>query len=829
MVKFLRVYLPVFLFALVIHLSASAQNCTINAGVNRTLCDGEPFTLVGTATGNFNTPASWSQIGGPAVTVSASTVAAGQVTANVTGYSRGVSYTFRLMAKCTDGTPVYNDVTYIFSNLTVANAGPAITNCPGTISMAANAVKTGETGSWILISGNLPLPSPSNSPTGTVSLPQSGNAVGTTVYRWRITDGTCTTTSDVSVTDIGGVTPVTASGPNVTVNCYTSTATTNISGSYAGSGNGQSGTWSFISGPSTPNFGDIHNNNTSLGNLIGGTYVVRWTVAGPCVNGSADVTINVAPPSQDVTQVGDVTLNYCDNRTSTVLNGVKPLYSNETVRWTQAGSNPAGATFSDPTSPTTTVSGLIPPSGYDFIYTITNSVTNCTSSGTYHVRYIPAPQFVTFPSSPQVLATDSTSYHIIYSVAGGNGTQWELVSAPAGSALQATAGLNNYTNATANDQEIFGMTEIGTYVIRFRRYSNNSSGGCEDAFKDVSIVTSKSPYQSNAGTAQFLACGTTTATLAGNAPQGGDSGTGTWTQISGPNTAIIVNPKSNSTLITGLISGVYVFRWIISGGSNVTENTQSDVKVIVSDPPTTVNAGADIGICYGTPVKLDGNQPQADETGTWSVVSESPATPASTITFSNVNDPHAIATGFLQSKTYTLRWTISNSCGNIHDDVVINTNVTNGPKQAAAGPDQCLSSGTSSFNLAANAPATGETGTWTLLAGSPNTPAFSTTASTQTVTGAINGTYTFQWQLDRGGCTPSRDTVVVTISAPTTTASITGAPLQNVCGLGAITLTGNTPAANETGTWTQTAGLGGAVINSPHSPTTTVSNLSTGA
>ncbi len=689
--KFLRVVLSGLFFVFVVQFSAYAQNCTINAGVNRIICPPEPFALSGTATGLFTDKATWTQIAGPAVTVSATTQSGSTALATVTGFTKNIAYTFRLTAKCGDGTPISNDVVITYSPLTVSDAGPSITACPGTVTMAANALQAGETGTWAVVSGDLPLPSPSNSPTATVTLPQ--NSSGTTIYRWRITANDCVSTSDVSVTNTGGVQPVTASGPG-TVNCYTLTGSANISGSYAGSGNGQSGTWSFVSGPGTPVFGNIHNNNTSLSNLTGGTYVVRWTVAGPCVNGSADVTINVENPSQDVTKVSGTTLTYCDGRTSTVLNGTRPLYTNETVQWAASASNPGGAVIVNPTSPTTTINGLVPNKPYDFNYTITNSVTHCTSSGVYHIRYVTPPQIVTFPASPQVLATDTTSYNIVYSTSGGNSTQWALVSSPAGSKILDSIGLNTYRDGGATSQLVKGMDKPGTYVYRFRRSSTNTPTGCDDAYKDLSIVVSRTPFEANAGTDQYLDCGVTTATLAGNDPQPGDNGVGTWSQLSGPNKAIIVNIHSNATIITGLISGVYTFRWIISGGNNVLDDTESDVDVIVASLPTTVNAGADIESCFATPMKLNGNMPRGNETGTWSVVSEFPGVPASNITFSNIHDPDAVIRGLLPYKTYIIRWTISNSCGATSDDVKITTNVANGPKQATAGPDQCLPSGT---------------------------------------------------------------------------------------------------------------------------------------
>jgi hypothetical protein len=186
----------------------------------------------------------------------------------------------------------------------------------------------------------------------------------------------------------------------------------------------------------------------------------------------------------------------------------------------------------------------------------------------------------------------------------------------------------------------------------------------------------------------------------------------------------------------------------------------------------------------------------------------------------------------LANKIYTLQWKIENSCGAITDNMVINTNGTNGPKQANAGTDQCLGASSTIFNLAANAPDAGETGIWTLLPGSPNTPAF-TNASSQTVTGATMGTYKFEWQLTKGGCSTTRDTVVITISPGTTVAAIngsTGTSAQDICGLGPVTLTATNAAlaSGEVGTWTQTAGAGGAVITSPNASSTTITGLGEG-
>lgn len=831
MTKSLQTCFYAILLILFTQVSAFAQNCTINAGSDRTICPGTPFVLTGTAGGNFTSPPVWTQVSGPAVTVSTTTVNSGAATATVSGYSPDVSYTFRLTAKCTDGTPIQDDAIYTASPLTVANAGLDQNVCPGTFNMSANAVKAGETGTWTRISGSLPLPSPASTTggaaqTGSINIPTTN--AGTTVYRWTITSssGSCISTDDVLITNLGGVAAVSA-GSDFSVSCYTVTASAQLSGSYGGSSSQplQRGTWTFISGPSTPTFDNIHVNNTTIRNLIGGVYKIRWTVAGQCVNGSADVTINVDSPSQDVTNAGGGTITYCDGRTSTILNGVKPLYANESVTWTASSSNPAGATLSATNTPNVIINGLNGMNNYSFTYKITNSVTNCSSTGTYTIRYTVGPSINLGLTSPQLLPCGISQLDIPYTVAGGTGTEWALISGPAGSTIQLAHNYGVYT-ASNSPQTIVGMNLVGTYVIRFKRATDNASGGCTDAFQDITIITSNPPYTANAGTPQILACGVLSTSLAGNQAQGSDSGIGQWSQVSGPNTAVIADKSLYNTGISGLVSGVYIFRWIVSGGYQCGE-TQSDVKVTVGSLPTVVNAGTDIlGYCYGTPLKLNGNIPADNETGTWTVFSESPTLPASTIVFSNINDPAAVVTGLLSNKTYVFRWSISNSCGTITNEVTVTTSNTAGARQAVVtSSPACIPSGTTSFTITGNAPLGGEVGTWSLLPGAPNTPVFNTNTASQTVTGAVNGTYKFVWTLTAGSCNPTSDTVTVTISPATTTASITGAPSQTVCGLGPLNLVGNTPAATELGTWTQTGGPGGAIITLPNSPTTTVTGL----
>ena len=211
--------------------------------------------------------------------------------------------------------------------------------------------------------------------------------------------------------------------------------------------------------------------------------------------------------------------------------------------------------------------------------------------------------------------------------------------------------------------------------------------------------------------------------------------------------------------------------------------------------PTTANAGTDQTACYGTPIPLNANTPALNETGAWSI------SPSAGVTFSNINNPKATVILPNPSIAYTLTWKITNACGTSSDVALITTTETNGPIQSLAGSDQCLSAGTTSVTLTGNNPAPG-TGLWTKLTGGSATIT-NPSSPTSTVTGLTNGSYTFEWAITRGsGCIVTRDTMMVTISAPVTTAN--AGSDQTICGT-SVTLSGNTPTVG-TGTWSLVIG-----------------------
>lgn len=791
-----------FAFLFVLSINAYSQNCSVNANIEQTICPNSSFVLVGSKTGLFQGGAGyqlWTQIGGPSVTITNPT----QLSTTVTGFSANTSYKFRLTTTCLDGALVYDTVIYNVLPHTISNAGPDQNFCPGIYTVSGNSPGTGESGSWSIVgSANGLILANSTSPNATITLP--GAYSGPTTLRWTISSiNGCSSYDDVIIYNRGGITPVSA-GPFQTLSqCYSTTSTATLAGSYAGTGiDGQIGTWSVITGPNTPGFGNPNLYNTTVNNLIQGTYILRWTVSGPCVNGYDEMQIIVPAPVGSVTSASITSGNqvFCDTRTTAVLSGTPPLYVNETSQWVQTGG--PSCTIVNPTSATTTVTGLNGSSTYTFVYRVTNSFTGCVStSSSRTISYTVAPSINA--GADKILAPDATSTTINWTSIGGNQTRYNVISYPAG---YTPPGWTTTTSPTT----ITGLNFIGTYVVQFRRYTNGGTGNCTEAYDDINIFVSKTPTGSNAGTDQVLACNITNTSLVGNTPI---VGFGRWSQVSGPNSAVISDIFAPTTPISNLIPGIYTFRWSISAGIN-SPVYRDDVSVkVVSAVPSNVNAGSDRTVCYSSPVTMHANSLSLNESGTWTV------SPSSGVNISNTHSPTAVITGLQPSTTYTFTWTVYNACGSLSDDVIITTTSAQGPVQATAGVDQCQPTGTTSITLAGNNPSPG-TGTWSKISG----PACTITNAGQnntTVTGMSSGTYIFQWSIMYNGCGPTLDTVMVTISQSGTTAS--AGPDQSICGT-SVTLAGNTPTVG-VGLWTIVSGSGGANITNPSSPTTTVTGL----
>ncbi|WP_166961061.1 DUF11 domain-containing protein, partial [Yeosuana marina] len=831
------------LFLLFSFTTVNAQSCTINAGLDQTICVNDTFQLDGNSPDTYAEGPTWTQIAGPSVVISDPSID----DPIITGFSGGNTYVFQLSATCFNGDTPIQTVSVTVQPITIADAGTDMASCPdssGSLIINANTPgNAGEVGQWSVQGGNgagVVINQP-NSATSTITLPEG--SAGTTVLRWTITGPEyapgqyCESFSEITITNYGGVDPVDAGPDQTLTNCYTVSQSTNLNGSFGGANlNGQVGTWIFVSGPANPSIANPNNNTTSVSGLVEGVYVFRWDVVGPCANGSDTVTITVPPATQDVTQATTTNNNqrFCDaSVTETTLIGSPPDFTNETVLWEQIDGNPA-VTIVDPTSSTTQVTGLVAPNTYQFRYTITNSITGCASRSSVNIIYNTSPISILVDSGNDLIlgACGQTSFNVPYTSTSGNRTQYSIVSGPSASTLTFPTPYVNLGSANNGTATINSFDVPGNYTVNFRRIRNGNLfvGNCNQANDDIVIAVSNPISGSNAGSDQTFICGQTSGSLAGSVILPGE--TSVWSQISGPNTATINDIYAQTTTLSGLIPGEYVFRYTVTAGPNCTPPATSDTSIFVSPlDNNSVNAGVDQTVCFNAPVQLAADPPADSQTGTWS--SSDPG-----VTFSDVNDPNAIATGFSSPSTvYTLTWSVLNdyiNCGPAATDtVIITTTADESPTIANAGVDFCFSSGVTTLpNLNANSPDVDETGTWTQISG-PSAVTFTNPNSpTSEVTGLVDGQYEFQWEIAYSApapnsCPATTDTVEVVVAD--TGANVDAGPDQSLCldpVLLSFTMNATDPVPlGGIGTWNLVSGLGGYTVDDINSPTATFSNL----
>ncbi|TAI47214.1 PKD domain-containing protein [Flagellimonas allohymeniacidonis] len=806
-----------------------AQNCSVNAGIPEIICENVgTFNLSGSSAGLVQSGPIWSQVGGPSVIITDPS----DVTTSITGLVGGNTYTFRLSAVCTDGSTQFQDVDITVQPITVANAGNDIESCPdntGAVSANANTpLNGGETGIWSIVGANnagVTINTP-NDPNTTLTLAEAN--AGVTTLQWTITGPDyapgqfCESSDTITVTNYGGETAVDAGTDQNLDNCYTVTQATNLAGSFGGNNsNGQVGTWSFVSGPNSPTIADINDNNTNVSNLIEGTYVFRWSVAGPCVNGADTVTINVAPATQDIStaSIQDNNIRFCDSGITTVtLTGSLPQFTGETVTWTQTSGPTTGINILSPNSSTTQITGLDGSSTYEFTYTIQNTTTLCDDSATATIRYSTNPVSILANGGSDLVATCGlTSVDIPFTTTGNGTNTFSIISGPAGSTLVEPG---TFTNTGSSPLNIDFDVE-GTYTVLFRRALGGTiQTGCSVATDAINVTVSLTPTAANAGTNQTLACNVTSTDITGNAVSIGSS---LWSQISGPNQATVADPYAQTTNISNLVPGTYIFQYAIAGGNACAPAAEATVEIAVSsNAPIATNAGTDQTICFGAPTVLDADAPPSSNLmGTWTV----DTTPVgSTIVFEDENDPKTLVSGLDDpNETYVFRWTVENPADITcpapgFDTVTISTNATAGPTLAVAGPDQCLPSGTGTVTLAGNQPAGDEIGTWTSVPAAGITFANANQFDTD-ATISIEQSYILTWTIQKiaPGCQVTTDEVEITVGA----AAVSNAgPDQADC---SDTFTMDaTGSVGSGGFWTQVSGPGGVTFADATSTTTSI-------
>jgi len=339
-------------------------------------------------------------------------------------------------------------------------------------------------------------------------------------------------------------------------------------------------------------------------------------------------------------------------------------------------------------------------------------------------------------------------------------------------------------NMGANAAEFSEIMFTGPGVVTVSQTWSPSSNFDEVVITNTAPAISAGPDQS--------VCGSATS-LAGDTPPGGY--TGNWTS-SDPGVAF-GDIMAFDTNVSGLQLGQTTFTWTVTDGIC---SASDDVKITSTGAPS-VGAGVDFAVC-GTNAPLAAPPLTIGETGLWTTGSTATIADPTAYT-SNVNN--------LPLGPSTFTWTLTVLGCSASDNVI----VTNNSVTASAGPDQEVCTGGALMSGSSPSPGTG---IWSFVIG---TGTFDDQTNPNSAVAALGqGLNRFAWSVTLGACSAS-DTVDVVNNAPT--AADAGTSLD-VCASTAM-LAGNTPTVG-TGVWS--VDVGPATVDSPSSPTSSVSGLGIG-
>ncbi len=331
------------------------------------------------------------------------------------------------------------------------------------------------------------------------------------------------------------------------------------------------------------------------------------------------------------------------------------------------------------------------------------------------------------------------------------------------------------------------------------------------AITTEAILNVIGPTPATAGPDQDV-CGTST-NFAANTP---GTGTGTWSQLTGPTVASITDindPTSNVSIGGGGAAvKVYTFEWSTALGGCAT--SVDTVQITFYRDPNNPNAGPDQDICGLSTTMAANNITRGF--GQWVQTGGPVANPGLSSIFDRNATLNVSTSGY---GVYTFDWTANNPpCAQKTNEVVIT--FEQDPTTPNAGPDDTTVCNSLNYTLAGNSIGVG-TGTWTKVSGPVGAVTFAPNANDPTATATLPtyGTFVLRWTATNGTiCADQTDDV--TISAfQTPTVSVAGIDSTH-CGLN-INLYGNTPTVGQ-GMWTHESGPGPVVFVDATDPNTLV-------
>ncbi len=714
----------------------------------------------------------------------------------------------------------------VTNNLPVPNAGKDTSICKDDIILYANALQSGESGKWSVIAPQNEIFSNTADPTSTVS----GIKQGTTTFEWMVTNSFCSATDLIQITN--NRPDVDAGSDDVICSSdYTLNANNPLP---------HTGTWT--SNPLVT-FNNVNQYNATVSGLENDTYILTWTIDnGDCI-ASDDVTItsdfvtisagfNQTECSSSFALTGtDIPPGGSGHWTRTFGNGIitNSLSANTNVtdvgeisrfRWTiisglctytdevqlsnqlpsQAVTNPDKAVCSNQT----TIMASPPENQNETgAWSVENGGNAKIASSNLFQTSVsnldPGLNTFKWTINNQNCSTEDDIVVTNNSITSNAGNDTTICANYTNMKASLPSGSGFWTST--NSSVIFtDSTDPNTLVSNLSFGENSFTWtrnylGCSAS--DQVIITNNLPANVTAGDDQYVC--EDLATITGNTPT---HGSGTWTLESGGGT--IEAPNSSQTNINNLSLGTSTFRWTVTYNGCVDFD---DVEVY--NNRIVVNAGENQTICNTASATLAGTEPQAGQTGIWTVIGGNGI-------FEN-NSVYNTNTNGLIKGINTFRWTVSDLYCTNYDEVTI-TNDT--PDAAQVGEDKIIC--TNNTQITAVSVSNG-IGYWSVSSGAGT---FENSLNATTNVSSINpGTNTYAWTVTRNNCSLID---YLNITNNTVEAEISSSDNSICSSTHSTTLTAVDPSLiGATGVWKRVS-AGSSTIESPSNYETIVSNLDNG-
>ncbi|MBW8049745.1 MAG: T9SS type A sorting domain-containing protein [Cytophagales bacterium] len=695
-----------------VNINVDQLPATANAGSDQNLCNVTTTTLAG------NTPVVgtgiWAVISGTATITTPASPASG-VTGLIVGASATLTWTLS-NGSCPGS--VDSVIITVDQLPTTANAGPDQNLCNITTTTLAGNTPAVGTGLWTVVSGTATITSPALPASGVTGL----IAGASTTLTWTISNGSCPTSVDSVIINVDQLPTTANAGPDQNM-CNVTTTTLAGNTPIVGTG-----VWIVIVGTATIT-SPASSASGVTGLINGASATLAWTISnGSCLS-SVDTTV-ISVDALPTSANAGPNQNLC-NVTTTTLTGNAPAVGSGI--WAVVSGT---ATITTPTSPTSSVTGLITSASATLTWTISNgSCTNSIDSVIINVDQLPT---VANAGPDQNLCNITTTTLASNTPAVGTGL-WAVVSGTATVTIP-TSPTSGVTGLVA------GASATLTWTI--------SNGSCTSSVDTMLIAVDLLPTTANAGPDQTLCSYDTIAILAGNSPV---IGTGTWTVVSG--TATIATPSSPVSVVTGLLVGdTTVLRWIISNGSCT--NSTDDMIIIVT-PALSIDSASstNVSVCGASD-------------GTITITASGGTLPLQySIDGGSTFFGSGIFTG-LSTGNYSVVVFDSNGCIITGDTLIITT--PGAPAAPIAGTNATYCNGDVMADLTATA-GSGGILTWYSDLGLTTIIDTGTTLTPDTIVGST----TYYVTETVSGCESPSSLVVITVNPLPVTSAITG--ITSVC------------------------------------------------